>query len=118
MNLEKKFEALLTAVVGDPDLKELLEDLIDSNVLSVVYPPVRIKLVCGDSLKIKITDGINSYVMHPDDIDDNMLQDIAKAFAKYKPDESDSEDESLSDTESEKVKREFQKGFSFRPRRD
>ena len=107
--MEKKFEAFLTCVIGDPDLKDFLEDLIDSNVLSVIYPPVKLHLVIssGDTFMVKISDGINSYVMKPNDIDDNMLQDIAKAYEKYKPDES--EDEPFSDSETERLKEEFRR---------
>ena len=108
MNPQKHFDAFLSCVIGDPDLKELLEDLIDSNVLSVIYPPVKVKLVNTDkTYMVKITDGINSYVMRPIDIDDNMLQDIAASYSKYKPDES--EDEETSDSES--ARSEFLKRF-------
>ena len=94
MNIEKKFNAFFTHVIGDPDLKDFLEDLIDSNVLSVIYPPVKLHLVIsGDTFMVKITDGVNSYVMTPNNIDDNMLQDIAQSYSKYKPDESEDEPE-------------------------
>ena len=112
MNPEKKFEAFLTCVIGDPSLKDFVEDLIDSNVLSVIYPPVKLQLVkSGDSWLLKITDGINSYVMHPNDIDDNMLQDIAASYSKYKQYESEDEVESLSDSDTEHLKNEFMKGY-------
>ena len=109
MNPEKKFEAFLSCVIGDEDLKELLEDLIDSNVLSVIYPPVKLQLVkSGDSWLLKITDGTNSYVMHPNDIDDNMLQDITASYKKYAPEDTEVD----SDTDSEPVARsEFLKRF-------
>ena len=94
MNPQKHFDAFLNCVIGDEDLKELLENLVDSNVLSVIYPPVKVKLIDTDrTYMVKITDGINSYVMRPIDIDDNILQDIANSYRKYKPEESDSEDE-------------------------
>ena len=110
MNPEKKFSTFFTCVIGDPSLKDFVECLIDSNVLSVIYPPVKLQLVkSGDSWLVKITDGINSYVMHPNDIDDNMLQDIARAYSKYKPDESEDEESSESDTEF--IKNEFMKGY-------
>ena len=113
MNPEKKFEAFLNCVIGDLSLRYFLTDLIDSNVLPVIYPPVKLQLVkSGDSWLLKITDGINSYVMHPNDIDDNMLQDIARSYSKYKPDESEDEVESLSDSENEETAREeFLKRF-------
>ena len=112
MNPEKKFEAFLNCVISDPELKDFLEELIDSNVLSVIYPPVKLKLIESDrTFMVKITDGINSYVMRPIDIDDNMLQDIAQSYSKYKPDESEDEDESLSDSDTEHLKNEFMKGY-------
>ena len=109
MNPEKKFEAFLSCVIGDEDLKELLEDLIDSNVLSVIYPPVKLKLIESDrTFMVKITDGINSYVMRPIDIDDNMLQDITESYKKYAPEDMEVD----SDTDSEPVaRREFLKRF-------
>ena len=109
MNPEKKFDAFLSCVIGDPDLKELLEDLIDSNVLSVIYPPVKVKLVNTDkTYMVKITDGINSYVLRPIDIDDNMLQDITESYKKYAPEDMEVD----SDTDSEPVaRREFLKRF-------
>ena len=112
MNIEKKFNAFLTCVIGDPDLKDFLEDLIDSNVLSVLYPPVKLNLVIsGDTFMVKITDGANTYVLKPIDIDDNMLQDMARAYSKYKPEESEDELEPLSDSDTEHLKKEFMKGF-------
>ena len=115
MNPEKKFEAFFTCVIGDPSLKDFVEDVIDSNVLSVIYPPVKLQLVkSGDSWLVKITDGINIYIMHPNDIDDNMLQDIAQAYSKYKPDEPESDSESDSENEFLKrrsLKKEFMKGY-------
>ena len=111
MNPQKHFDAFLSCVIGDPDLKELLEDLIDSNVLSVIYPPVKVKLVNTDkTYMVKITDGINSYVMRPIDIDDNMLQDITESYKKYAPEESESE------SETESARDEFLK--RFRPDKD
>ena len=93
MNPESKFNAFISCVIGDPNLKDFLEDLIDSNVLSVIYPPVKLRLVhANETFMVKVTDGINSYVMKPIDIDDNMLQDMAQAFSKYKPEEPESED--------------------------
>ena len=116
MNPEKKFDAFFTCVIGDPSLKEFLEDLIDSNVLSVIYPPVKLSLVKScESWLLKITDGFNCFVLHPNDIDDNMLQDIEKAYSKYKPDESDSEssysDEEIELAKRESLKNEFMKGY-------
>ena len=111
MNPQKHFDAFISCVIGDSDLKDFLEDLIDSNVLSVVYPPVKVKLVVSDrTFMVKITDGVNSYVMRPIDIDDNMLQDIQQTYHKYKPEESESE------SESESARDEFLK--RFRPDKD
>ena len=108
MNPEKKFDAFLSCVIGDPDLKDLLQDLVDSNVLSVIYPPVKVKLVdTGKTYMVKITDGINSYVMHPNDIDDNMLQDITESYKKYAPEDMEVD----SDTESKSARSEFLKRF-------
>ena len=95
MNPESKFNAFFSCVIGDPSLKTFLEDLIDSNILSVIYPPVKLKLVfTNEVLMVKVTDGINSYLMKPIDIDDNILQDMAQAYSKYKPEDSESEPES------------------------
>ena len=108
MDPEKKFNAFINCVIGDPDLKDFLEDLIDSNVLSVIYPPVKLKLVNADrAFMVKITDGVNSYVMKPIDIDYNMLQDIKQTYQKYAPEESES------DTESESAKDEFHRGLGY-----
>ena len=97
MNPEAKFNAFINCAIGDPSLKTFLEDLTDSNILSVIYPPVKLKLVfTNEVLMVKITDGVNSYVMRPIDIDDNMLQDISQCYSKYKPEDLESE----SDTES------------------
>ena len=75
MNPEKKFNAFFSCVIGDPSLKDFVEDLIDSNVLSVVYPPVKLNLVrSGDTFMVRITDGTNTYIMKPIDIPTNLSQ--------------------------------------------
>ena len=108
MNPQKHFDAFLNCVIGDEDLKELLENLVDSNVLSVIYPPVKVKLIDTDrTYMVKITDGINSYVMRPIDIDDNMLQDITESYKKYAPEDMEVD----SDTESKSARSEFLKRF-------
>ena len=105
---EQKFNEFMTCLVSDKKLRRFMEDLIDCGVLEIIDHPVQVRL--HNDYMVHISDDINSYVLHPSSIDDNMLQDMNEAFSKHrkepvivpsKKDEAFSQDEEADDWSKE-----------------
>ena len=92
----KKLSEGLSCLINDKKLIESMKCLLDSKVLEVVYPPVEAKLFYthadDEHPTIHIGDKIRGFSFHTNFVEDFMLQDITKAYSKYRPEKKEEEE--------------------------